>query len=497
MDFLDPKKKRNQQVKLFVGYALMATLLTVATIFLWFFSFGFNFDPKTNSVIQNGLIFIDSHPESATVLVNGQDKGQTDARMVLPAGNYDLELRREGYRSWKHGVALEGSTIERLIYPFLFPTKLVSDDAETFSAVPTLASQSPDRKWLIVHQSDVLSNFTVTDLSKEKIKATVLSIPESVLNKTGVNHLLTPVEWSTDNKHLVIKHEYDGGSEFVLIDRESADKAVNLNKHFGIKFSDMSLRDKKFDRYYLHDKDTGDLVDANLDDKKTTQIASKVLSFQPHGDDIILYATDLGKSKDNVTVIIKDGNKSYTLRELPKSQKYLLDLARFNGKWYIAAGSSEDQRVYIYVDPFNDLKRNDGYKAAPNVLLRLNQPLEYLSFSANARFIAVQGGSSFAVYDSENKRQFRYDTNISIEKGQEATWIDGHRLNLISDKKLVIFDFDGTNIQTLLGVSSNNFAPFFDRDYNNLFTVSPSVSNKEKTALVHTNMKYEPNKTNQ
>ena len=496
MDFLDPKKKRTQKIRLFAGYGLMAALITIGTVFLWFFSFGFNFDPKTNSVVQNGLVFVDSHPESARVFVNGADKGETDTRMVLPAGDYDLELRRDGYRTWKHKISLEGGLIERLVYPFMFPEKLVSEDAELFSATPSLASQSPDRKWLIVQQSPTINNFTVMDLSVDNIEPKPLIVPEAVLTKAGAKHELSPAEWSTDNKHLVVKHVFDTGVEFILLDREAPEKAVNLNKYFARNISDLALRDKKFNRYYLHDSATGDLVFANLESKEITPVASQVTTFQPHGADIVMFVSSTGQTKDSVSVKIKDGDNLYVLRELPKSSKYLIDLAQFSGKWYIAAGSADDQRVYVYIDPFDDLKRKDGRKATATALLRLNSRIEYLSFSANARFIAAQGGSNFAVYDAENKRQFRYDTKLPLEKNQEATWMDGHRITLISEGKLVILDFDGANKQTLIGVSSNKFLPFFDRDYNNLFTVSPSTTVKNKPALVHTKMRYEPENTN-
>ena len=139
MDFLDPKKKRSHTIRLYVGYALMAVALLIGTILLWYFSFGFNIDPKTKTVIQNGLLFLDAHPESAKVVINGKDKGTTDTRLVMPAGSYSIELQRQGYRNWKHDATIEGGVIERFIYPFLFPEKLVSKDAQLFANTHTLA----------------------------------------------------------------------------------------------------------------------------------------------------------------------------------------------------------------------------------------------------------------------------------------------------------------------------------------------------------------------
>src|SRR5687768_8210108 len=140
MDFLDPKKKRAHRIRLYIGYSLMAIVLLISTLILVFEANGYDVDRKTGDVIQNGLVFVDAHPAQAKVILNGVEKGQTDMRLVLPTGQYDLELQRNGYRSWKRRFNLEGSTIERLVYPFLFPTKLEPADIQLYASQPGLAT---------------------------------------------------------------------------------------------------------------------------------------------------------------------------------------------------------------------------------------------------------------------------------------------------------------------------------------------------------------------
>src|SRR5690606_24256912 len=139
MDFLNPKKKRAHRIRLFIGYGLMAVAIGIATTILVFEAYGFDLDRKTGTVIQNGLLFIDAHPESADIRLNGESKGQTDARLVIPDGQYTVELNRDGYRGWKRTFRLEGSSIERLVYPFLFPEKLDTEDIQLYSATPAFS----------------------------------------------------------------------------------------------------------------------------------------------------------------------------------------------------------------------------------------------------------------------------------------------------------------------------------------------------------------------
>jgi len=490
MDFLDPKKRRAHHIRLFVGYFLVGLALFIGTLVLFFEASGFNLDPKTGAVIQNGLVFIDSHPESARVTVNGVDKGETDLRLVLPAGPYDIELKRDGYRSWKRSFTLIGSTIERLVYAFIVPDKLDSKDLQQLAGGPGLVTESPDRQWLLVQQPGTITNFSVIDLSTKVNAITPLIVPNNVLSPgPGVNKLEL-VEWSTNNRHVLVKHIFQGGADFVVIDREQPDQSFSLTKTLpNIIFDSVKLRDKKFDQYYLLNSKDGTLVSTDIRTKLPTAIAGKVLAFQPHGNSTLMYVTNDGASEGKAFVRIREGVETYTLREITASTSYLLDLAQYENSWYMAVGSISDPRIHIYKDAFDVLKKGESKPLVPYTVMRVDNP-QYLSFSANTRFIGVQSGSRFAVYDADEKRHYTYDTKLALLPNQKATWMDGHRYTVVSGNKLIMFDFDGINQQTLVNVLPE-YQPYFDRDYNALFTVGPSIGDPAKAAVIRTELRTE------
>jgi hypothetical protein len=486
MDFLDPKKKRAHNIRLFLGYILVGVALLISTLILVFEASGFDIDRKTGAIIQNGLIFIDAQPEAADIFLNGEPKNHTDNRLVMPAGEYSLELKRSGYRTWSHRFTLDGGSIERFIYPFLFPEKFQSKDIQPYSSQPGLNTESPDRKWLLVQQPGQLTKFDQFALDNDNDKISSFEIPAAVLpTKPGTN-LLELVEWSTDNRHVLIKHTFDGGNEFIMVDRDTPANSINVNQQFPDQiFNDIRLRDKKFDQYYIYTKEGGVLKTADLKSKLVTPLLTQVLSFQPHGDDMVLYATDASAPAGKVAVRLRSGLDTYTVRDLPVASTYLLDLARFDGHWYFAIGGNADNKVYIYKDAPEDLKSTN--KTSPLLLLQVANP-QYVSFSANARIIAVQGGASFAVYDAETNRVHRYNTALPGVEGQKANWMDGHRLTFVSNGHLVVFDFDNNNKQTLVEQNLGTF-PFFNRDYTALYTISPSLAAKDKPALVRSELK--------
>ncbi len=490
MDFFDPKKKRAHKIRLYIGYVLMGIALAIGTLILLFQANGYDLDPRTGTVVQNGLVFVDAHPESALVTIDNQAKGQTDTRLVIPSGTHDLLLKREGYRDWKRNFDLDGGSVRRFAYPFLFPKNLVMKDVEIYGNPPGLATQSPDRRWLLVQQPGTLFSFETIDLNPKTNTPATINLPQELFTTSGANHNLELVEWSTDNRHVLVKHNFEGGHEFVLIDRESPASSININKLFPVPITTMTLRDKQFDQYYFHDANGGVIRTADLKTRQLTPILSHVLNFRPYGANVILYVSDENAQPGKVNVKIRDNATIFGLRQLPISKKYLIDITQFDGSWYMVVGDDTEHKTYIYKDVFTDLRQVPVKPPLPISVLRVANP-EYVSFSTNARFIAVQGGSEFAVYDAENNERFRYDTKLTLLPGQKASWMDGHRLAIVSQDKANVFDFDGTNLQTLSDANPTH-PIFYNRDYDAMFTITNSRQVQLKPALVRTELRVLP-----
>jgi hypothetical protein len=486
MDFLDPQKKRSHTIRLIVGYCLVAIALILASLLLLFAAFGYGINRSTGEVIQNGLVFVDSHPEQATMYLNGQDKGGTDGRFVLEAGNYNLELKRDGYRPWKRDFVLDGGNIVRLVYPFLFPEKLDSKDVLSFTTPPDMVSESPDRRFIVIHVPDALTTFQVMDASTKQFTTTSIVIPQAVLGTHSGTQRMEAVEWSTDNRHLLVKYSFDGGNDYIVLDRQTPAESYSVSQTFGKTFSSVTFHDKKFDQLYVHDVATGQLQLATTKDKLLSPVVTDVLAFWPYKDSTIMYTTNLGAADGKSLLKVKDGQAAYTIREVTRGAKYLLNMAEFDGDTYIIGGSAADGKVYVYKNPLAVLKKQSGSLPLPVALLKVDNP-EYATFSANTRFISVQGGSRFALYDFETKLQYKYDTQLPLTTGQKAIWMDGHRLMVVSQGKMVVFDYDNLNRQTLVA-TADSYVPLFDRDYNQLFTVGPTAADASKTGLIRTDL---------
>lgn len=462
----------------------MTLVVSFIALVLVFQAYGYNLDLRTGDIIQKGLVIVDARPLPAEVVLNGVTKGLTDRRFFLPADNYTLELRREGYRSWHNEFTIMGGKIRRFVHPFLFPVEMTPVQVQLYAQKPDFTTQSPDRRWLLVKVSNSDFGFLLVDLNSKIASSAALAIPPSVFNQAKGSHRYELVEWSTDNRHLIVKHIFDNGQEFILIDREVPSSSVNLSRVFqSAVFSKITMLDKKFDKYYLYDKVGKTLSTAQLQSTETNIILDNVLDYKTHGDNVILYVTTQNAPESRAMVRLKEGADIYDLRDFALNSSYLLDIARFDGKWYAVVGATSEQKVYVLRDPQIALQRAPSSALIPASTIRLENP-KFVSFSANARFIAVQSGSKFAIYDAELANAQRFDADIDLGEDKLAKWMDGHRLTFSAQNVTHVLDFDGTNHQRLVP-SYDDQAPFFDSEFTALYTFSEATI-EGRTALYRT-----------
>lgn len=479
MDFLDPKKRRRHDIQLLLGYVLVGVAILMATTVLIYYANGFGVS-RDGSLVQRGLVYVSSQPAGSDLYVNGKKKTQTNTKLNLAVGRYNLTIKRTGYINWARNIIVEGSSVDHYTYPLLLPKTLDPTTLTSFSAQPIVITQSPDKRWLVL-QSVPGDTFQAFDLKKNQ---TEVGIPEPFDVPAG---LLTPslqpatwkvVDWAANNRHILMQRSFTDAAgaqkEYVLVDTQRPDGSHNLTREFAlIPTQQLSLRDKDPELYYIYTPETALLSTAELDNAVAEIFQTNVLAFKPYGKDVLLYATNDGASEGEARIILRDETKSYFIRTVSRSDSYLLDLARYDSDWFVAAGSAKDQRVFYYRNPVESIGKSSGGRPTPIFVFRMNTPNK-LAFSANAQFIALQNGTDVYVYDNEFERAYQYAAPAPIDGPEKyATWLDGHRLVYVSGGKQVVVDYDGINFRSLVQTDAA-VGGFFDRDNRYLYTFSTS-----------------------
>jgi hypothetical protein len=475
MDFLDPLYNRRHNIRLYTGYGLVAIAIFLAVTMLLLIAYGFQLS-KNGQVIQNGLLFASSKPVGAKLYIDGvAENKQTNTRLNIAEGTYQMELKRDGYREWQHRIEIVGGRVFRYDYPLLLPDTLTTTTTQILdTTAPGIVAQTPDHRFLLVQQSPLVPTFLVFDLKNPSTKPTTLSVPAANYTIGGAQswHL---VSWASDNDHLLLKHGYGTKDvEYVLFDRSVPANSINLTTLFKTR-AQPAMIDGKFDRYYLYSPVSQLLQTATINEPTPQVVLQKVLEYQAYKTDSLLYVAADSAAPTQVQVHLKSGDNDYVLRRLPKASSYLLALSTYSNDTYVAVADPAKQLVHVYRNPVVQL--STGLTPQPTISLKLAAPT-FLKFSIGGRFVLAEHGMDFVVYDAEYKQGTSYHMPQPLDKGQaHAEWLDGAHLQYVSNKQLYMFDYDGQNSQLLVPAVPATQA-LYDSDYTFVYTIAgPTASN--------------------
>lgn len=490
MDFLDEKAVRRHELRLFIGYGLIALMIGAISLVLLYQSYGYGVD-KTGEVKQSGLVFVTSQPQGANIYLNDTLKNdQTNARLSLDSGNYKMKLSLAGYYDWSHDVSVNGGDLQRFDYPLLIPKKLVTTKIGPLLSEVSISTQSPDRRWVLLGDSTRQGVFVSYDFKNpKKVAVSEFVLPSTLVTLSAEQPTWELTEWSNDNVHVILRHNFviDGVArhEYILVNRENPENSKNLSKDLNLDQDDApTLFDKKIARFYVYSPIKKSLRAVSSDGVESTTV-SNVLAYKTYGEDVILYVTDTypgGRiSSDSVYVILQQGLERKLIRKIPASMngQYVLDIAKYDGKWFAALGSQSGNGLYIYKNPFDSAAGQQLPK--PWRFMRLTSP-NYVAFSQSTRFILTQSGQFVSLIDLETSKVYHYSLPKSLDAPQaHSEWMDGHRIMYVSEKSVQLIDYDNTNYHQLVPASAA-FKPYLAPDFRTIYTLLETPSGLNMTA---------------
>jgi len=117
----------------------MAVLIAVIAI-----ARGYRFSPKEKTLSPTGILVASSFPDGSMILVNGELKGATNSNIIVTPGEYDVEIRRDGYSSWKKHLKIKGELVIKAD-ALLFPQNPTLSPVTTLGVSRAVSSASGDK----------------------------------------------------------------------------------------------------------------------------------------------------------------------------------------------------------------------------------------------------------------------------------------------------------------------------------------------------------------
>ena len=474
MDYLDPRKKQAHKRRLLVGYFLIAIAIGISTLLVVYLANGYYVNRDTGQVIQNGLVYVDAEPGGAEIYINGEkQRGSTDARLVIPAGLYDIELKKEGYRNWARSLILEGGSLRKLTYPKLIPNELEAGVETVLRADPVSALQSIDKRWLVLSYANTPLEISVVDTESEDFAVRPIQIPENIV-PAQLAGSVEFVEWADDDKSLIAKYTSGTSVNYILVDIENPTLAINLNTLLGDQTYKIQFADRKKDNFFVYQPSTQSLFTASVTNGlNRTPILTKVIDYKTFNSDWILYLT-AGTEPGMVESRFKRGDKDILIKKLKTSDKYYLQLAKLGNAPVMGVASAVENRAIVYNDPEKYLNENPGTNIPlATTVLRVNN-LSDLRISTDSSIIMAYGPDNFASHEFDFDRSYNFRVSVPVDSTQELRWMDGQHFLFNSGSKQVMMDFDGSNMYELVS-SVPKIGSFYTNNLSVMMTVSPAI----------------------
>lgn len=99
---------------------LIFLLFIVILVGIIFYTRGYRFNIEKYQFVPNGILMVSSFPTGGQIYLNGELKGATNTNITVPAGVYSVQIKKEGYTTWKDEITVKGeivSKIDALLFP--------------------------------------------------------------------------------------------------------------------------------------------------------------------------------------------------------------------------------------------------------------------------------------------------------------------------------------------------------------------------------------------
>ena len=190
-----------KRVVIFFGVLIF---VSIASYFAIRFARGERFDFNDRSIKATGLLVATSLPDGASVYIDGKLKTATDDTLNLAPGEYQVEIKKDGFHSWQKNLQVEKELV-------------TNADVHLFSTFPSLTSltYTGAADPVISPDGDKVA-FSVATASASKRGLWVLDIsgrvfgfnrqPRQIIKSAagGRDFSLGELQWSPDSKQILV-----------------------------------------------------------------------------------------------------------------------------------------------------------------------------------------------------------------------------------------------------------------------------------------------------
>lgn len=433
----------------------MTFAVVVVVTFIVFFILGFRFDTDNGRIEQYAFLQFGTSPSGATVTVDGGWLGsKTPNKTSIRAGQYKVEMWRDGYETWQKTVDTKAGTITWLNYALLVPKKLVVEPVVNYDSV-FMSLASPEGRNMLVQKRVDTPTFELADLSSDTVKSTKLTIPVSLYSdatKTGVTHTFKVLTWDDGGQYVLVEHTYGNKEEWLVLDTQNAALTKNITRLFNIPISSIGFSGTSGNAFYILNQNDIRKLDLSAG-TISKPLISNVTSFSIYKSNIITYVgNDAAVAGGQVAGLYREGDNTPHILRTTAVKNAILHIVTthyYNADYIVI---SDGKKVDILSGNYPNSASDNMTSMKVIASYVVNEDVQRLTFSPIGEYVLTQSGPYFTSYDLE----YQTLASSNIEGTGVASplkWLDDNYLWSDRSGSLVIREFDGTNSHAINTVS--------------------------------------------
>lgn len=455
------RSKRATRIRLTIVYTLMILSIGLLVAGLYLIIQGYRYNRYQGQLEQGGLVQFESSPSGASVWLDDTQLGiRTGGKLTLTAGNHTISMKKDGYYDWSKQVTVQPGGVLWLDYIRLVPEQLtVTASVALTGAVSSIASYDAKKIALVEDAAQPVVQVVNVDASTPQKLTVAIPSTSYTAPASGESQSFEVVGWAHDNRYFMVKHTYGNSTEWISVDSGSQGVAKNVTTLLGVAASTVAYSKDDANKVFLLDS-SADVRQANLDQKTLSgPLIQNVESFSVYDNSTITYVTQPTEANPKrIAAYLTLGAKSArTVAEFTADASIPARFAvgKYDGNNYLTVADGSIVTVYK-----GDLSASDANNPAAFVKYKVitqKGNVQYVGFSpTDQRFMYAQNANYISTLDTDTGKVT--SRAFATEQTRRIHWLDDDHFMANENGGLQLYDFDGTNVHTLLSAATSNIA---------------------------------------
>lgn len=422
-------KLRLKQVIRWGKYTVIIVVIIGGTIALVTYGRGYFYSLESGEITSGGLLTLDSDPGRADIYIDNDRRGITEKNIRLPSGDYTIELRRDGYRSWSKKLSIREATVTHARYPVLIPNSVSSEPVIDLNEI-RFVSQSDNRRYIAVIE---------TQGNRDRIRMFAADSPESpytVLPESAGDLTVSGLTWAHDNSLALATTISKGSRRHYLFEPGEADSTRVFSRLNGATVHNLTFNESATALYGVTPDNV--LQRFSLRNGPPRDIARGVVGYDVHDEGIYVMQRLENTSR---LVHINDSNTKI-MAEYDDQHDYNVTATEYQDTVRVLLHNTGRDQVTLISKNSTD---SDVTTSLPV------GAAERIAISPNDQYIVMYTGTYFTTYDLERDVLHQFEL-----KGVTTTphWYTNHHMLAVSKGNVMLFEFDGANREHLTTAES-------------------------------------------